>query len=185
MDVASAWRNEQTGTEHSLAPSSLRETSCGPLLLSLPNHVGTIFRRIRLLLGSRANPAGFFFQGIRPLIGFAANGVRLVLGGIRTCFDRLVQTVSGTILGFPRPLRRPFLDRILARYDTYVGVGLLAGILAGPSQAPTNAISASPTSWRRSPRLMTAVPRSASNCPDGGWCSTAARSADGVLRPSR
>ena len=136
MDVASAWRNEQTGTEHSLAPSSLRETSCGPLLLSLPNRVGTIFRRIRLLLGSRTNPAGFLFQGIRPLIGFAANGVRLVLGGVRTCFDRLVQTVSGTILGFPRPLRRPFLDRILARYDTCVGVGLLAGILAGAVTGP-------------------------------------------------
>ncbi|WP_125946577.1 hypothetical protein [Sphingomonas sp. ABOLG] len=114
----------------------IRIASLGPLLLSLPNCVSTIFRRIRLLLGSRANPAGFFFQGIRPLIGFAANGVRLVLGGVRTCFDRLVQTVSGTILGFPRPLRRPFLDRILARYDTCVGVGLLAGILAGAVTGP-------------------------------------------------
>lgn len=185
MDVASAWRNEQTGTEHSLAPSSLRETSCGPLLLSLPNCVSTIFRRIRLLLGSRANPAGFFFQGIRPLIGFAANGVRLVLGGVRTCFDRLVQTVSGTILGFPRPLRRPFLD--VSSLDTTPALASACSPASsrGPSQAPTNAISASPTSWRRSPRLTTAVPRSASNCPDGKWCSTAAQSAEAASRTSR
>jgi hypothetical protein len=78
-------------------------------------------------------------------------------------------------------------DRILNRLDKDLdGDPLLAGILAGAVTGPHERDQCQPDGADGgSPRLMTAVPRSASNCPDGGWCSTAARSADGELRPSR